>query len=61
MHEAATSSLATIAEADQPIVIEDDDDAQRTGASASSVAATTFCSGDIADQEEFHVEGTSNC
>ena len=33
---AATSSLATIAETDQPIVIEDDEDAQRTGASASS-------------------------
>ena len=38
---AATSSLATIAEADQPIVIEDADDAPRTGVSASSVAATT--------------------
>ena len=42
VQEAATSSLATIAEADQPIVIEDDDDAPRTGASASSVAATTI-------------------
>ena len=41
VQEAATSSLATVAEAGQPIVIEDDDDAQRTGASASSVAATT--------------------
>ena len=41
VQEAATSSLATIAEADQPIVIEDDDDAQRTGASASSGTATT--------------------
>ena len=41
VQEAATSSLATIAEADQPIVIEDDDDALRTGASASSVSATT--------------------
>ena len=41
VQEAATSSLATIAEADQPIVIEDDDDVPRTGASASSVAATT--------------------
>ena len=36
MQGAATSSLATIAEADQPIVIEDDEDAPRTGASASS-------------------------
>ena len=33
---AATSLLATIAETDQPIVIEDDEDAPRTGASASS-------------------------
>ena len=41
VQEAATSSLTTIPEADQPIVIEDDDDAPRTGASASSVAATT--------------------
>ena len=42
MQGAATSSLATIAEADQPIVIEDDDDdAPRTGASTSSGAATT--------------------
>ena len=41
VQEVATSSLATIAEADQHIVIEDDDDAQRTSASASSVAATT--------------------
>ena len=39
VQEAATSSLATIAEVDQPIVIEDDDDdVGRTGASASSVA-----------------------
>ena len=36
MQGAATSSLATIAETDQPIVIEDDEDAPRTGASASS-------------------------
>ena len=41
VQEAATSSLATIAEADVPIVIEDDDDAPRTGASATAVAATT--------------------
>ena len=41
MQGAATSSLATIAEADQPIVIEDDDDAPRTGASTGSGAATT--------------------
>ena len=38
---AATSSLATITETDQPIVIEDDDEVPRTGASTSSVAATT--------------------
>ena len=40
VQEAATSSLATIAEADQPIVIEDDDDAGTTGATASSVATS---------------------
>ena len=40
VQEAATSSLATIAEVDQPIVIDDDDDVGRTGASASSVAVS---------------------
>ena len=38
--EAATSSLATIAEVDQPIVIDDDDDVGRTGISSSSVAVS---------------------
>ena len=38
--EAATSSLATIAEVDQPIVIDDDDDAERTGVSSSSAAVS---------------------
>ena len=33
---AATSSLATIAETDQPIVIDDDEDTGRTGASSGS-------------------------
>ena len=41
VQEAATSSLAPIAEAEQPIVIDDDDEVPVTGASASSVAATT--------------------
>ena len=58
MQGAATSSLATIAETDQPIVIEDDDDAPRTGASASS--GTTSAPSTLQDQEEFFVEGTSN-
>ena len=40
VQETATSSLATIAEVDQPIVIDDDDDVGRTGASASSVAVS---------------------
>ena len=39
--EAATSSLTTIAEVDQPIVIDDDDDdAERTGISSSSAAVS---------------------
>ena len=38
--EAATSSLATIAEADQPIVIDDDDDIGGTGISTSSAAVS---------------------
>ena len=40
VQEAATSSLATIAEADQPIVIEDDDDAETAGATASSAVTS---------------------
>ena len=38
--EAATPWLATIAEVDQPIVIDDDDDVGRTGVSPSSVAVS---------------------
>ena len=39
VQEAATSSLATIAEAEQPIVIEDDDDAPRTCSKGTSGAS----------------------
>ena len=40
VQEAATSSLATIAEVDQPIVIDDDDDIGGTGTSTSSAAVS---------------------
>ena len=40
VEEVATPSLAPIAEVDQPIVIDDDDDVGRTGTSASSVAVS---------------------
>ena len=58
MQGEATSSLATIVETEQPIVIEDDEDATRTGASASS--RSSLGNSHLADQEKFFVEGTSN-
>ena len=50
--------LATIAETEQPIVIEDDEDTTRSGASASSGPASAAAT--LQTTEEFFVEGTSN-